>query len=149
MRCVSGSRTFYYIKPGANADDIAEAVLWARFYGPSHPQYAEVKRELLDMMSSAELDRLPEYLNPSHLDYNPRIAGMLDAVRALKSDPKLSEGRSKKAAAKRYFSLHARKYGLIKADGTLNELAIEEMAKTVNPERKGGAPRTPERKPKT
>jgi hypothetical protein len=54
-------------------------------------------------------------------------------------DPTRLERRSSpKAAAKIWSRLHPQEYGLIKANGTINELVIEEIAKIVNWLRTGG-----------
>jgi hypothetical protein len=127
-------------------EELADAIL-VPVCTPSDPKYAARKRDIVNSMKLAQLDRKYEFLDPSHRDYNPRVAALVDAMEAIKDDPTLSEGRSPKAVLKAWLYSHAHEYGLVKADGKPNHLAIEESAKTANPQRRGGAPKTPVQKP--
>ena len=83
----------------------------------------------------------PEYLNPDHPRYAPKLAAAVNAWLAL--DDAEIEGRSPKQALTRWLREHAVNYNLSDDDGKPNETGIEECAKIANWQTKGGAPKTP------
>jgi len=86
------------------------------------------------------------FLHPSHARYSPKLAAAFAVRQVLEDDPTLLKYKSPKAAAKMWLHSHAAEYVLIKVDGHVNDLAVEEIAKTVNWQQTGGAPKTPSRK---
>lgn len=81
----------------------------------------------------------PAYLDASHPRYSPKLAATVRAWQAVE-DP---QGKSAKQALMEYLRANGARYGLIDADGRLNEQGIEECAKVANWQTAGGAPRTP------
>jgi hypothetical protein len=63
----------------------------------------------------------------------------LRSPQAITDDPKLMRAKSVKAALTRWLRDNARKLRLTKKGGSVNELAIEEIAKVANWDPKGGA----------
>jgi hypothetical protein len=86
------------------------------------------------------------FLHPSHPRYSVKLAAAFAVRQALEDDPTLLACRSPKAAAKKWLVSHALDYELIKANGEVNELGIEEITKIVNWLQMGGATKTPSRK---
>jgi hypothetical protein len=116
-------------------------------------QHAIVGRELLEHLNgggrancAVAREFAGGFLHPSHARYSPKLAAAFAARQALEDDPTLLKYKSPKAAAKIWLRLHALEYGLIRANGHVNELAVEEIAKIVNWLQSGGAPKTPSRK---
>ena len=81
----------------------------------------------------------PDYLNPEHPRYAPKLAA---AVRAWieVDDP---QGKSPKAALSKWLRENAKDFGLCDDEGKPNEQGIEECAKVANWQPGGGAPKTP------
>ena len=86
---------------------------------------------------------LPNYINSLNENYSPKLAAAIEAWQAISSQPELSKAKSVKQAIVIWLRTNAGKFGLIKDDGLPNENGIEEVAKVVNWETKGGAPKTP------
>jgi hypothetical protein len=85
----------------------------------------------------------PDYLDPDHSCYAPKLAAAVEAWRAATSDPDLTRGRGPKQAMMIWLRKNADRFGLTKDDGNPNELGIEEVAKVANWDTRGGAPKTP------
>ena len=70
----------------------------------------------------------PDYLNPEHPRYAPRLAAAVNAWLAV------TQGRSKsvKDAIRKWLREHAAEFGLTDDDGNPNETGIEEVAKVAN-----------------
>lgn len=81
----------------------------------------------------------PDYLNPEHPRYAPKLAAAVRAWMAV-DDP---QGKSPKSALSKWLRENARDYGLSDDEGKPNEQGIEECAKVANWQPGGGAPRTP------
>lgn len=88
----------------------------------------------------AEKPKTPDYLNPNHPRYAPKLAAAVSAWMAVE-DP---GGKHPKQALEKWLREHAAKFGLTNEDGTLNETGIAEVAKVANWQPSGGAPKTPE-----
>ncbi len=86
---------------------------------------------------------VPEYLDPKAEHYAPKLAAAVSAWQAVTANPKATKGRSAKRAITNWLTSNASRFGLIKSDGSPNELGIEEIAKVANWDSKGGAPKTP------
>lgn len=84
----------------------------------------------------------PGYLDPNHPRYAPKLAAAIDAWNAISVVP---PGKHPKQALVRWLREHAAQYGITDEEGKPNETAIGEIAKVVNWQEKGGAPRTPRR----
>jgi hypothetical protein len=89
-----------------------------------------------------ENDR-PDYLDPTHAKYAPKLAAAIEAWTAIAQDDEATSGKSVKQALMAWLRRHADRYGLTKDDGNPNEQGIEEAAKVANWDSSGGAPRTP------
>ncbi len=83
-----------------------------------------------------------EFLDPSHPRYSPKLAAATAAWKLLE-DEKLLNGTTPKKAAIKWLRQHANHYGLCDDEGLPSESVIEEIAKIVNWQTKGGAPKTP------
>lgn len=86
-----------------------------------------------------EASDAPDYLDPKHLRYAPRLAAAVNAWLAVKQ----ASGKSVKDAIKKWLREHAAQYGLTNEDGNPNETGIDELAKVANWQPTGGAPKTP------
>lgn len=85
----------------------------------------------------------PDYLNPAHDKYAPKLAAAVGAWSAVATNPELTRGRSVKQALVIWLRQNANTYQLTKDDGNPNDLGIEEVAKVANWDMQGGAPKTP------
>jgi hypothetical protein len=80
----------------------------------------------------------PDYLDPRHSRYAPKLAA---AVRAWISVTEPG-GKHPKQALTKWLREHAVEFGLTDDEGKPNETGIEEIAKVANWQPVGGAPRT-------
>jgi hypothetical protein len=80
----------------------------------------------------------PDYLNPSHPRYAPKLAASVKAWLSTSDTQK-----KPKEALEKWLRENAAAYGLNKDDGNPNELGIEECTKVANWNTKGGATKTP------
>ncbi len=81
----------------------------------------------------------PDYLNPNHPRYAPKLAAAVSAWMEV-DDP---HGKSPKSALMKWLRENAADFGLSDDEGKPNEQGIEECAKVANWQRGGGAPKTP------
>jgi hypothetical protein len=89
-----------------------------------------------------EAGSTPDYLDPLHPRYAPKLAAAVQAWLAAERESALA-GKSPKQALITWLRVHAVEFGLTDDDGKLNETGIEEAAKVANWDKKGGAPKTP------
>lgn len=82
-----------------------------------------------------------EFLSKKHPRYSPKLAAAVRAWQAM--DDENLHAKTPKQSVKKWLRLHSTKYGLSDDDGKPMESAIEEIAKIVNWNPKGGAPSTP------
>ncbi|HQT03353.1 MAG TPA: hypothetical protein PLU46_00035 [Thiotrichales bacterium] len=82
----------------------------------------------------------PDYLNPNHPRYAPKLAACVSAWLAV-SEP--VKGKSPKQSLEKWLRENAARYGLNKDDGNPNEQGIDECSKIANWNLKGGAIKTP------
>ena len=82
---------------------------------------------------------VPDYLDPDHPRYAPKLAAAVNAWLAV-SD---SNGKTPKTALMKWLRENSAAYGLSDDEGKPNELGIEECAKVANWQPGGGAPKTP------
>lgn len=83
----------------------------------------------------------PDYLDPHHPRYAPKLAAAVKAWQAAVGES--LSGRSPKQALVKWLRLNASDFGLSDEDGKPNETGIEEAAKVANWQPGGGAPKTP------
>lgn len=81
----------------------------------------------------------PDYLDPNHHRYAPKLAA---AVRAWQAMTELN-GKSPKQVLMKWLREHALEFGMTDDEGKVNETGIEEAAKVANWQLGGGAPKTP------
>lgn len=88
---------------------------------------------------------MPDYLDPKHLNYAPKLAAAVGAWQAVTADPKYRDnGKSVKTNIESWLTAHAAEYSLVKDDGEINTDAIKnQISKVANWKDKGGAPKTP------
>ena len=86
--------------------------------------------------------RRPDYLDPSHPRYAPKLAAAINAWIATNNESLLA-GKTPKKALEKWLREHAAEFNLSDDEGKPNELGIEECAKVANWQSKGGAPKTP------
>ena len=84
----------------------------------------------------------PDYLDPKHSRYAPKLAAAVNAWLAFE-DPTGLRGTSPKQAMNKWLREHAAQYKLSDEEGKPNEKGIEECTKVANWKEKGGAPKTP------
>ena len=63
-------------------------------------------------------------------------------VSFLQNNPEFGKTSTPKIRAKKWLRTNYKELGLVKLDGTINNYAIEEISKVVNPNTSGGAPKT-------
>lgn len=84
----------------------------------------------------------PDYLDPKHPRYSPKLAAAVSAWFAIDDEAALN-GRSAKQVLEKWLRENAAKFNLSNEDGKPNEKGIDECAKVANWQYKGGAPKTP------
>jgi hypothetical protein len=84
----------------------------------------------------------PDYLDPRHPRYAPKLAAAVRAWLATGNESAIS-GKSPNQALVKWLREHAAEFGLTDEDGKPNETGIEEAAKVANWQPTGGAPKTP------
>ncbi len=84
----------------------------------------------------------PDYLDPDHPRYAPKLAAAVKAWLA-SGDESATRGKSAKQALVKWLRENASEFGLSDDDGKPNETGIEETAKVANWQPGGGAPKTP------
>ena len=89
-----------------------------------------------------DLTDAPDYLDPNHPRYAPKLAAAVQAWLAA-GEGAGNNGKSVKQTLLRWLREHAAKYKLSDEEGKPNETGIEECAKVANWQDKGGAPKTP------
>jgi hypothetical protein len=89
-----------------------------------------------------EAGSIPDYLDPRHPRYAPKLAAAVQAWLASEQEA-AATGKSPKQALIKWLRVHAVEFGLTDDDGKPNETGIEEAAKVANWDTKGGAPRAP------
>jgi hypothetical protein len=87
----------------------------------------------------------PDYLDPKHPKYSPKLAAAIRAWEAVTTDPRYNNnGKTPKANIENWLNSHAAEYDLVKEDGENNADAIKnQIAKVANWQTDGGAPKTP------
>jgi hypothetical protein len=80
-----------------------------------------------------------DYLDPQHQRYSPKLAASINAWLAVTDE----NGKHPKGALTDWLEENAAQFGLVKEDGTLNNVGIDECAKVANWKPGGGAPKTP------
>lgn len=83
----------------------------------------------------------PDYLDPRHSRYAPKLAAAVRAWQAAEGES--LAGKSPKQVLVKWLRQNAAKFGLSDEDGKPNETGIEEAAKVANWQPGGGAPKTP------
>ena len=90
-----------------------------------------------------QADDTPDFLDPFHKNYAPKLSAAIEAWKAVNADPELMKGKTVKQALLKWLRKNADQFGLTKEDGNPNEQGIEEIAKISNWATMGGAPKTP------
>lgn len=85
----------------------------------------------------------PDFLDPHHVNYAPKLAAAIGAWQAVSGNQALTKGTTVKQALLKWLRKNADQFGLTKDDGNPNEQGIAEIAKISNWHSKGGAPKTP------
>jgi hypothetical protein len=86
---------------------------------------------------------LPSFLDSRHPNFSAKLATAIAAWQAVTDNPQLVRAKSVKAALMRWLRDSAQKLRLTNKDGSVNEQAIEDIAKVANWDPKGGAPKIP------
>ena len=82
-----------------------------------------------------------KYLSPANSRYSPKLAAAIRAWEALEDET--LHGKTPKQSVIKWLRMHGADFDLTDDDGNPMESAIEEIAKIVNWNPKGGAPLTP------
>jgi hypothetical protein len=85
----------------------------------------------------------PDYLDHHHPNFSPKLAAAIAAWQAVTAQSHLLSATTVKGAMKAWLHRNAAALGLLKADGSENKQAIEDIAKVANWNPEGGAPETP------
>ncbi len=83
----------------------------------------------------------PDYLDPTHPRYAPKLAAAVHAWLAT-GDKSAIKNKSPKQALLRWLRENAAQYDLADDEGKPNETGVEEIAKVANWQPGGGAPKT-------
>lgn len=83
--------------------------------------------------------KAPDYLDPNHPRYAPKLAASVQAWLAVDA----VAGKSPKQALSKWLREHSAEFDLTLDDGRHNESGIEQCALVANWQRGGGAPKTP------
>ena len=83
----------------------------------------------------------PDYLNPEHPRYAPKLAATVHAWLAME-DQNLKAKKSPRQLLENWLRSNADKYDLTDAEGRMKESAIKECARIANWKPEGGAPKT-------
>lgn len=86
---------------------------------------------------------VPDYLNPAHPRYAPKLAAAVRAWQAYGNVSTKVDGKSPKQVLAEWLKQNAAQFGLADQGGKLNNEGIQDVAKVANWQTKGGAPRTP------
>lgn len=129
----NGKQIFYEVEPNWNRTTIAveDLRVWLS------------SRNVETGFFFAAKKAVPAVLDSKNPKYAPKLAAALEAWEAVRTDPARTRGRTTKAALEIWLNKNAARFGLIKPNGTPNNLAIEEAAKVANWDPKGGSPKTP------
>lgn len=84
----------------------------------------------------------PDYLDPDHPHYAPKLAAAVKAWLANRNDADL-KGKHPKQALLKSLRESAAEFGLTDDEGKPMETTIDDIAKIANWQQKGGAPKTP------
>lgn len=91
--------------------------------------------------TSGDSSQIPEYLNKRHDNHSFKLAAAIEAWEAFNGNPALIRpGKSLKANIEKWLTDNAERLNLIH-NGSISQTAIEEIAKIVNWETKGGSPK--------
>lgn len=127
-----------------------QAGLFAKIYYIVEPDWHQTTIDVEDLKQWLKSKgTLPEFFFPSgvvegfrdknHTRYSPKLACAIAAWEAVKTNkPNLSV----KATVAEWVSANAVTFGMVEADGVPSASAVEEVAKVVNWDTKGGANRT-------
>ena len=81
----------------------------------------------------------PEFLNPNHERYSPKLAAAVLAWQAVEK----TEGKSPKQAILKWLRENAARFGFTDNDGNPQNSTLEDLAQVANWQTNGGAPKTP------
>jgi hypothetical protein len=84
------------------------------------------------------------FRHKDHANYSAKLAAAVACWEFLATHPELIRGISVKQAAVNWLTQHAVDYDLLLLNGKPNSQGIDEIAKIVNWQPQGGAPKTPE-----
>lgn len=93
--------------------------------------------------SEAERKGEPEYLNPKHPHYAPKLAALVRAWEYVSNTPDYERGKSVKQRIEKWLTVNAEPLGLADEDGTPKKNMIQEISPIANWDTRGGAPTTP------
>lgn len=91
---------------------------------------------------AVELKTIPDYMNPKHLRYSPKLAAAVKVWQAME-DENLLRGKPVMSAMNDWMEMRYKELELI-WKGEINKTAIAECAKIANWKTEGGATKTPE-----
>lgn len=111
----------------------------------SNEKFTEASKDLCDLIEENEKlkkspKKIPDYLNPKHPCYSPKLAAAIAAWEAIAANPPAS-GTTVKGAIKKWLTKHYRALELTHK-GKVNNSACDEISKIVNWNPEGGSTRT-------
>ena len=93
--------------------------------------------------SEAERKGEPEYLNPKHSHYAPKLAALVAAWEYVNANPDYAHAKTTKQKIEKWLNENAATYGLTDDDGMPRKSQIGELSAIANWDTRGGAPTTP------
>lgn len=101
------------------------------------------KKNILDQFFNDTPVANAEYLDVEHACYAPKLHAAVNAWQAIAIDSEGKNTKTPKQNIEIWLRKNAQKFDLAKDDGTLNEHAIEQIAKIINWRPEGGVVKTP------
>lgn len=115
------------IDPNLSSVEVASLTNWLRVRGVNNGFFFPDKTDA------------PDYLDPNHPRYAPKLAAAVNAWQAVTNPGK----KSPKQALEKWLREHASRFGLVDDDGNPVNQAVEDCSKVANWNSTGGAPKTP------
>ncbi len=122
--------------------DVEKSTIWASDLQKWLSKHGFKSVFFCDADTKNPRDGRPDYLDPDHPRYAPKLAAAVFAWRACE-DRAATNGKSAKQALTLWLKQNAAQFGLVDEQGNLNTEGIEQTAKVANWQLTGGAPKTP------
>jgi phosphohistidine phosphatase SixA len=122
--------------------DLEKSTIWASNLQTWLSKHGFKTAFFFDADNKTPSDGRPDYLDPDHPRYAPKLAAAVLAWEAC-DDTAATNRKSAKQALTVWLKQNAAQFGLADEQGNLNTEGIEQTAKVANWQLTGGAPKTP------